>query len=392
MSFLFPLYNFPDNNFVRGEGAYLFDDKGARFLDFTSGIGVNALGHAAPPLVEALCLQAQTLWHVSNLFSHGGQEKVAQQLVRHSFADRAFFCNSGTEAIEMGIKLVRRYHQNRGDDGRYRIISMHGSFHGRSMAAVSASGVQSSMLEGFLPPLSGFDQVNFGSIDEVRRALSDETAAILLEPLQGEGGIHVASHDYLRDLRALADEAGALLFFDEVQCGMGRTGKLFFHEWSGVTPDVMASAKGLGGGFPVGALLAREEIAAVMTKGAHGSTFGGNPLAMAVADKIMSIIAEPSFLQEVARLGAKLKDAMMKIARNYPSIMGEVRGEGLMLGVPILHKRDEMIQELREHHLLTVGARGNIIRLLPPLTIEDSHIDECVHAFATVCAQRQKKS
>ena len=382
---LFPLYNFPPHRFVRGEGVYLYDDKGRQFLDFTSGIGVNALGHAHPLLVAALREQAEKLWHISNLFSHGIQEAVASLLVTHCFADHAFFCNSGTEAVEMGVKMARRYHQQRGDGHRQRIVCFDGAFHGRSMTAISASGALSGMLDGFAPALPGFDHVRLRDWEGLRRVVSQQTAAILLEPVQGEGGIHVMTDDDMSFVRELAHDAGALLFLDEVQCGMGRCGRLFHHQWSGVMPDIVATAKGLGGGFPVGACLATREVAQVMTRGSHGSTFGGNPLAMAVAKQLLEVVTRKSFLESVNRMGELFKQKLEDVARRYSHAINDVRGKGLMLGVEIADRRDDFIVALREQGILTVGARGNVIRLLPPLIVEESHISECIGAMERVC-------
>lgn len=383
---LFPLYNFPTHPFVRGEGVYLYDETGRRFLDFTSGIGVNALGHAHPALVEALTAQAKKLWHVSNLFSHGGQEQVAEMLTDHCFAEQVFFCNSGTEAVEMAIKMVRRYHHQLGDKERTRILCMEGAFHGRSIAAISAAGYASGMMEGFAPSLAGFDHIHFGDKQAALRGVSEQTAAILMEPIQGEGGIHVASDETMQWMRSLADECGALLVLDEVQCGMGRSGRLFYHQWSDITPDVVVTAKGLGGGFPIGACLATKKVAAAMTKGSHGSTFGGNPLAMAVAQKILSIITDEKFLAEVEIKGAFFKKRLEDLASKHAKILGEVRGAGLMLGIEIRRDRDAFLLALRERDLLTVGARGGVIRFLPPLIAEKSHIEECIATMEAVCA------
>jgi acetylornithine/N-succinyldiaminopimelate aminotransferase len=379
-----PTYLRADVAFERGEGAYLFATDGRRYLDFASGIAVTALGHAHPHLVQALTEQAGKLWHTSNLFRIPGQERLAERLVANSFADAVFFTNSGGEAIECGLKLIRKYHDDFGDPNRYRVIACHGAFHGRTLAAIAAGG-QEKHLKGFAPAVEGFDHVAFGNLNELRAAITPETAAILVEPVQGEGGMRAASAEYLRGLRAVADEFGLLLFFDEVQCGMGRTGRLFAHEWAGIEPDIVATAKGLGGGFPVGACLAKEHVAAALTAGSHGSTFGGNPLAMAVGNAVLDVLLADGFLERVDRIGRLLRDRLEELARRHPRVIEEVRGAGLMLGLKCRVPNTEMVAALRQRGLLAVGAGDNVVRLLPPLIIDESHVGEAIGILDQAC-------
>ena len=374
-----PTYGEAGPAFERGEGVYLYTADGRRYLDFSSGIAVNGLGHCHPHLVAALTAQGAALWHTSNLFVIPHQQRLAERLVAHSFADTMLFSNSGAEAMECGFKMIRRYHDSVGSAERYRIIAFEGAFHGRTLAAIAAGGKEKH-LEGFAPNTDGFDHVAFGNLNELRNAIGPETAAILVEPVQGEGGIRAADAEFLRGLRAVADEFGLLLMFDEVQCGMGRTGKLFAHEWAGVTPDIMAIAKALGGGFPVAACLATERAAACMTAGSHGSTFGGNPLAMAVANAVLDVMLGDGFLENVERMGALLRGRLGDLAGRYPGRIEEVRGVGLMIGLKLGPKIDSvaLIGSLREEGLLTVPAAENVIRLLPPLIVEESHVDEAM--------------
>ncbi len=383
-----PTYRRADLVFERGEGAYLFTEDGVRYLDFTAGIGVNGLGHAHPALVAALNAQAGKLWHTSNLFQIPEQTRLAERLVAASFADTVFFGNSGAEAVECGIKMVRKYFAAAGEPRRYRIIACENAFHGRTLAAIAAGG-QEKHLAGFGPPVEGFDHVPFGNLNALRAAIGPETAGILVEPIQGEGGIRPADEDYLRGLRATADEYGLLLMFDEVQCGMGRTGRLFAHEWAGIAPDVMAIAKALGGGFPVGACLATERVASAMGPGSHGSTFGGNPLAMAVANAVLDVMLADGFLDHVVRMGALLRERLEAIAAAHPAVVEEIRGKGLMLGIKLKTDGAAMVAKLREDRLLTVGAGENVIRLLPPLTIDESHIDEACAIIARRVAEAE---
>ena len=377
ISEVMPVFARTDIVFERGEGAWLVASDGRRFLDFAAGVAVNSLGHAHPYLVAALKAQADKLWHCSNLYRVAGQEKVAGRLVAHSFGDTVFFCNSGAEAMECALKIARRFHQAQGAKEKHRVITARGAFHGRTLATISAGG-QEKHLEGFAPRVEGFDQVALGNLNEARAAITEETAAVVVEPVQGEGGIIPCDPQYLRGLRAMADEFGLLLIFDEVQTGMGRTGKLFAYEWSGVTPDIMALAKGLGGGFPVGACVATERAAQYMTPGSHGSTFGGNPLAMAAADAVLDVMLAPGFLDGVNTVAAKLWGRLASIVAKYPAVFSEVRGKGLMIGLKCAKPNGEVSARLMANGLLTVAAGDNVVRLVPPLIIGEVEIDAAI--------------
>lgn len=370
--------------FERGEGAYLFTADGDRYLDFGCGIGVTSLGHAHPHAVAALEAQAKRLWHVSNLYEIAPQARLADRLVAHSFADRVFFCNSGAEAVEAALKLARIYQTRRGAPERHRVVTFRNAFHGRTLATIAAGG-QAKHLKGFEPAVDAFDQVALNDLEAARAAVTDRTAALLVEPIQGEGGIHVADDEFLRGLRALADEAGLVLIFDEVQCGVGRTGRLFAHEWAGGTPDVMAVAKALGNGFPIGACLAREEVAAALVPGSHGTTFGGNPLACAVGNAVLDVVLAEGFLDGVRATGAALKERLAALAGNGNVFTG-VRGRGLMLGLECAVPNLDLLAALRENKLLALPADGNVLRLLPPLTVGAGEIDEACDALARACA------
>jgi acetylornithine/N-succinyldiaminopimelate aminotransferase len=374
---LLPVYNRVEVAFERGEGPYLWSTDGRRYLDFGAGIAVVSLGHAHPYLVKALTEQAQKLWHTSNIFPIPQQQRMAERIVALTFADTVFFTNSGAEAVECGIKMIRKYHHDTGNPGKYRIICATGAFHGRTLTTSFAGG-QDKLVHGFGPPVTGFDHVSFGNLNELRAAITPETAAILVEPVQGEGGIRPATPDYMRGLRATADEFGLLLMLDEVQCGMGRTGKLFAHEWSGIAPDIMAVAKGIGGGFPVGACLATEKAAVGMTAGTHGSTYGGNPLAMAVANAVLDLIEVDGFLERVEKMGRVLRAGLDKVAAAHPSVFEFARGQGLIQGLKCKVPSGEMVVALRKAGLLTVGAGDNVVRFVPPLIIEESHVGEAV--------------
>lgn len=363
--------------FERGEGCWLISSDGERYLDLAGGIAVNSLGHSHPHLVAALTEQAGKLWHVSNLYNIPGQERLAERLTEASFADKVFFTNSGAEALECAIKTARRYQYTKGHPERFRIITFEGAFHGRTLATIAAGG-QAKYLEGFGPKVEGFDQVAFDDLDAAEKLIGPETAAILLEPLQGEGGVRSFPTSSLKRLREMCDKHGLLLIFDEVQCGIGRLGKLFAHEWAGVTPDLMAIAKGIGGGFPVGACLATDEAASGMTAGVHGTTFGGNPLAMAVGNAVLDVVLEKDFLEEVARKGLLLKQGLAAVADEFPQIIDDIRGSGLMLGLKCKVPNTQMVQALRDTKTLCVGAGDNVVRLLPPLTISDEEIREAV--------------
>ena len=376
-------YGRQDIAFERGEGSWLISDQGKRYLDFGSGIAVNALGHAHPRLVSALKMQAEKLWHTSNLYRVAGQEAVAAKLAELSFADRVFFCNSGAEACEGAIKTARRYHHVSGRPERQTIITFAGAFHGRTLATLAAAGNE-KYLDGFEPRAPGFRHVPFGNHEALQSAISPETAAILVEPVQGEGGVRVVPPQCLKGLRDLCDTNGVLLIFDEVQSGLGRTGKLFAHEWAGVTPDIMAAAKGLGGGFPVGAVLATEEAAKGMTPGTHGSTFGGNPLAMAVAGTVLDIVAEPSFLDSVRLKALRLKQALAGLVGQFPAIIEEERGVGLLAGIKLKAEflPAHLVKAALSENLLIAGAGDNTVRVLPPLTVSMDEISEGVQRLA----------
>ena len=381
-----PTYARADVAFVRGEGPYIFDENDRRYLDFSAGIAVTSLGHAHPHLVAALTEQAGRLWHTSNLFRIPGQERLAQRLVAHSFADTVFFTNSGVEAWEGGTKLCRRFHYVNGRPQRWRMITVGGAFHGRTLSAIAASRGE-KLTKGFGPLVEGFDQVAWGNLNELRAAITPETAAVCVEPVQGEGGIRPMTLDYLRALREICDEFGLLLFLDEIQCGNGRTGKLFAHEWAGITPDVLCTAKGMGGGFPIGAVLATEAAAAGMTAGSHGTTFGGNPLAMAVGNAVLDVLLAPGFLDHVERVGSELWEQLAPLPSRFPGVVADVRGAGLMLGLRVVPPNGEVIDALRADGLLTVPAAENVVRLLPPLIIEPRHVDEAVAIIEATCAR-----
>ncbi len=367
--------------FERGEGAWLTTAAGDRYLDFASGIAVNVLGHAHPRLVAALTEQAQKLWHTSNLYRVEGQERLAARLVASTFADRVFFCNSGAEACEAAIKAVRRYHYVNGNPQRWRVITFSGAFHGRTLATIAAGG-NPKYLEGFGPPVEGFDQVPFGDLAAAEQALGPETAAIMIEPTQGEGGVNVASAEYLRGLRELCDKHGLLLVFDEVQCGMGRSGKLFAYEWTGIAPDLMPIAKGIGGGFPLGALLATEDAAKGLSAGTHGSTFGGNPLATAVGYAVLDAVLEPGFLDGVQQKALRLKQALAAVKDAHPTMVEEVRGQGLLAGIKVKVAPGEVVKAAIGEKLLVAGASDNVVRLLPPLNIADEEIAEAAQRLS----------
>jgi acetylornithine/N-succinyldiaminopimelate aminotransferase len=390
-SALYEVFTRAPLSFERGEGAWLETADGERFLDFAAGIAVNSLGHAHPHLVAALTSQAGKLWHVSNLYDIPDQRRLGERLAAGTFADKVFFTNSGAEALECLIKTVRRFHYANGRPERFRIITFEGAFHGRTLATIAAGG-QKKYLEGFGPKVDGFDQVPLGDLDAVRAAITGETAGILIEPVQGEGGVKPVPAPFLAALRALCDEHGLLLAFDEVQCGIGRTGKLFAYEWSGAAPDVMAIAKGIGGGFPLGACLATEEAASGMTAGVHGTTFGGNPLAMAVGNAVLDVVLADGFLDEVSRKALLMKQGLAAVADEFPDVIGEIRGQGLLLGLRCVVPNTAMVEALRDQRLLSVGAGENVVRLLPPLTVTDAEIRlalERIRAGAAVLSREQ---
>ncbi len=384
-SHLLPVFARVDLGFQRGEGAWLIATNGERYLDFTSGVAVNALGHAHPHLVAALQEQATKLWHMSNLFKSPDGERLAARLCEASFADLVFFANSGAEAMECAIKITRKHHAAKGHPERYRIITFDGAFHGRTLATLAATG-SAKYLEGFGPPLDGFDQVTLGDLDAVRRAIGPHTAGILIEPLQGEGGVRAAPHVFFKALRQLCDDNGLLLIFDEVQTGMGRTGDLFAYQRIGVTPDVMPLAKALGGGFPIGACLATAEAAAGMTPGSHGSTFGGNPLAVAAANAVLDVMQKPGFFEHVRKMSLLLKQKLASVVDRHPKVLAEVRGEGLLIGLKAVVPSVDLVTALRAQKLLTVGAGENVVRFLPPLIVTEAEIEESVGCLERACA------
>ncbi len=373
---LLPTYNRTPLRFVRGAGSWLIEASGDRYLDLTSGIAVNALGHAHPALVEVLKAQAEALWHVSNLYAIPAQEALAEALVEHTFADTVFFTNSGTEAAELALKMVRKYWHDQGQQ-RPTILTFEGAFHGRSTGAIAAAGSE-KMTKGFGPLMPGFKTLPWGDHDALRANLDETVAAVMIEPVQGEGGIRPLPDQCLKGLRDLCDQTGALLVLDEVQCGMGRTGRLFAHEWAGITPDVMMVAKGIGGGFPLGAVLATAKAAAAMTAGTHGSTYGGNPLACAVGAKVLEIMTTEGFLDGVSGKGALLRQRLEGLVANHPTLFEAVRGAGLMLGLKCRAPNTDIVKAAQAQHLLTVPAADNVIRLLPPLTISDEEIAEAM--------------
>ncbi|MBB4567410.1 aspartate aminotransferase family protein [Rhizobium leucaenae] len=381
--------------FERGEGVWLITETGERYLDFAAGVAVNSLGHAHPHLVAELKSQADKVWHLSNLYEVPGQEKLSKRLTDATFADKVFFTNSGAEALECAIKTARRYQFFKGHPDRYHIITFEGAFHGRTIATIAAGG-QEKYLEGFGPKAPGFDQVPFGDLDAVRAAITGATAAILIEPVQGEGGIRPATNEFLRGLRQICDEHGLLLVLDEVQSGVGRTGKLFAHEWAGITPDIMAIAKGIGGGFPLGACLATADAASGMKAGTHGSTYGGNPLAMAVGNAVLDVVLADGFLQHVRDVALVFRQGLASLKDRFPDIIEDVRGEGLLLGVKAAIPQSDLLQAIRAEHLLGVPAGDNVIRLLPPLVVTAEEAREGLarieRAAESLRAARVKKS
>ena len=372
---LLPTYNRTDVAFIRGEGSYLFAEDGKRYLDFGAGIAVNAFGHANPKLVGALTEQAGKLWHTSNLYRVPGQESLSKKLVDATFADTVFFTNSGTEAIELAIKMARRYHFVNGAPERFHIVSFEGAFHGRSMAAINAGGNE-KYLEGFGPRMPGFDQVPLGDLEALKKIIGPQTAALIIEPLQGEGGVRMVEPEFLRALRKLCDDAGMLLIFDEIQTGVGRTGKFFAYDWLGLAPDIMTVAKGIGGGFPLGAVLATAEAAKGMTVGTHGTTYGGNPLAMAVGNAAIDLVLAPGFLDHVNKIANYLHQQLGALVAGHPHLFESVRGQGLMIGVKMKTPSADFITAARANGLVVLPAGDNVVRLLPPLTLSEDEARE----------------
>ncbi len=379
-----PTYNRAAVSFVRGEGARVFTADGTAYLDFGAGVAVTSCGHAHPHLVQALTEQAQKIWHTSNIYQMPGQEKLAARLIENSFADTVFFCNSGAEANELLIKMARKFHFANGAPERNVIITFEGAFHGRTLATLAAGG-QEKYLEGFEPRISGFVQVPFGDLAAVAAAITPRTAGILIEPVQGEGGIRPVAPEFLKALRELCDTHGLLLLLDEIQCGVGRTGKLFAHEWAGVTPDIMAVAKGIGGGFPLGACLATENAAKGMTAGSHGSTFGGNPLATAVGNAVLDVVLGEGFLANVRDTALYLKQKLASLKDTHPAVIEDIRGEGLMIGIKAKVANTALQAAALNEKLLTIGAGDNVVRLLPPLIITRTEVDEAFSKLDRAC-------
>jgi acetylornithine/N-succinyldiaminopimelate aminotransferase len=377
ISTVLPTYARADLEFVKGEGAWLTEADGSHFLDLASGIAVNSLGHAHPDLVKVIKSQAEKLWHVSNLYKIPQQRALADTLVANSFADTVFFTNSGTESCELAVKMARKYWFEKGYPNKSEIITLEGSFHGRSSAGIAATASE-KMTKGFGPLLPGFVNINWTDHETINSSISDRTAAVLVEPIQGEGGIRVLPETFLREIRKICDEKGVLLILDEVQCGVGRTGKLFAHEWVGIEPDIMMVAKGIGGGFPLGAVLAKENAASGMTAGTHGSTYGGNPLGCSIGLKVMDIISDPKFLNDVNRKAKIFHDGLLELLKKSTSVFEEVRGKGLMLGLKCNVQNIDVVKEGYSKKLLTVPAADNVIRLLPPLTITEHDIEEAL--------------
>jgi acetylornithine/N-succinyldiaminopimelate aminotransferase len=378
---LMPVYPRSPVRPVRGEGVWLYGEDGTKYLDFASGIAVNLLGHGHPHLTRAIQEQAATLIHVSNLYGSPQGEAFARRLVDNSFADTVFFTNSGVEAVECAIKTARRYHHHHGRPEKNVLITFGNAFHGRTMATISATD-QPKLRDGFAPLLPGFTVVEFDNLDAAEAAVDERTAGFLVEPVQGEGGIRPASHTFMRGLRRLCDENDLMLVLDEVQCGVARTGKLYAYEHYGIEPDILASAKGIGGGFPLGACLATEKAAAGMVVGTHGSTYGGNPLAMAAGQAVLDVILEAGFLEHVTRMGERLRGALEQMIPNHDHLFESVRGLGLMLGVRMKSDSRAFVTYLRDHGLLTVAAGDNVMRVLPPLIVEEAHVTEFVERLS----------
>ena len=389
---IFPTYNPPAIDFVKGEGVWLTDKKGDRYLDFISGISVNTLGHAHPALVDALTAQAGKLWHLSNMFDVPGQQELAAMYCNATFADRVFFANSGSEAVELTIKSARRYHHDRGDKKRIKIIGFDGSFHGRTYAALNASGTK-KYLEGFGPRLPGYVQLPFGDHDALTAEMDDTVAAVIIEPVQGEGGLRPVPGQCLQGLRKLCDEHGALLIYDEVQCGAGRTGKLFAHQWfENAEPDLMACAKGVGGGFPMGFTLASEKVGSVMVPGTHGSTYGGNALAMAVGAKVFDYIGDEKFMANLNEVAAEFEAGLLNMAnQKYPDMIEGVRGKGLLIGFKLKVPNMDFRTIARDQHHFLIGTAGdNVIRMAPALNVTHEECKVALGKLDDVFAQMKR--
>ena len=386
-----PTYGRVEISFEKGEGPYLFDGEDNRYLDFCTGIATASLGHAHPHLVQALTEQAGKVWHTSNLYRIPGQEKLAERLVENSFADLVFFCNSGAEASESCIKVARKYHSANGHPERYRIVTIDGAFHGRTLGTLAAGG-KPEHLDGFGPVVEGFDHVPAGDVDAMKAAVGPETAAIMVEAVQGEGGVNVMDPNYLKSIRKLCDEEGILMLMDEVQTGMGRTGTLFAYEWEGVSPDVMGLAKALGNGMPIGACLATKEAAKGMTPGTHGSTYGGNPLAVAAANAVLDVMLEDGFFDRVKHITGYLNQKLAGVIDAHPDVIESMRGHGLLIGLKCKVANLDLVDALRAEGVLTVGAADNIVRLIPPLIVTEAHVDEAMDALERACQALESAS
>ena len=385
-----PTYKRAPLAFDHGKGMRLYTEDGTEYLDFGAGVAVSSLGHAHPHLVNALTEQAQKVWHTANLYVIPGQERLARRLTEATFADTVFFTNSGAEALECSIKMARKYHAAKGHPERYRIITFEGAFHGRTLATIAAGG-QAKYLEGFGPKVEGFDQVPFGDEKALLGAITEATAGILIEPIQGEGGVRPVPPRMLKRLRQICDEHGLLLLLDEVQTGVGRTGKLFAHEWADIRPDIMAIAKGIGGGFPVGACLATAEAAQGMTAGTHGSTFGGNPLAMAVANAVLDIVLADGFLDRVRRLALNFKQKLAGLKDSHPDIIEDVRGDGLLMGIKTKVPNTDFVAAAIEQRLLSVAAGDNVVRLMPPLIVCEDDLADALARLDRTCQSFKSK-
>ena len=386
-----PTYNRAPQAFVRGEGCRVYTEEGEAYLDFGAGVAVTSCGHGHPHLVKTLTEQAQKIWHTSNLYRMPGQEKLAAQLIEHTFADTVFFCNSGAEALECTIKMARKFHHTNGQPERTTIITFEGAFHGRTLATIAAGG-QEKYLEGFEPRMGGFKQVPFGDHKALEEAITPDVGAILIEPVQGEGGIRPVPTQCLKGLRDLCDKHGMLLLLDEVQCGVGRTGKLFAHEWAGIEPDIMAVAKGIGGGFPLGACLATENAAKGMVAGTHGSTYGGNPLATAVGSAVMDVVTADGFLDNVQKQALLLKQKLAALKDTYPDVIEDIRGSGLMMGIKCKVPNTAFVEAVRAEKMLVIGAGDNVVRLLPPLVINEADVSEAMTKLERACKALKPKA
>ena len=389
-SSILPTYKRSNLSFVKGKGSYLITKNGKKYLDFASGIAVNSLGHCNSELIKVLNNQSKKMWHISNAFQIPEQEELAKKLVKLTFADKVFFCNSGAESVEAAIKIARAYHQIKRKKNKFKIITIKGSFHGRTLATISASG-QKKMIDGFKPLLDGFVQVEFGDHESIEKAVDNKTAAIMVEPILGEGGIKIIPNQCLEGLRKLCNKKKILLIFDEVQCGIGRTGKFFSYQWSKIEPDILATAKGMGGGFPIGACLVTDKVSKGMKFGSHGSTFGGNPLACSVAKRVIEIISEKKFLNDLNQKATFFVNKLEAIKNTYNHLIGEIRGRGFLLGIKIKINNSIFIEKLRNNGLLSVGANENIIRILPPLNVTNKDLKIALKIIEKTCIDINSK-